>query len=63
MFQLSVAGRPRDIPTSHTDSHQVIGGGGDSADQQKKINVLHFNQILWKFHVCNNYAIRRLGWN
>jgi hypothetical protein len=64
MFQLSVAGRPRDLPSSHTDSHQVIWGGGvHSADKQKKINVLHFNQILWKYHVCNNYLIRRLGWN
>jgi hypothetical protein len=66
MFQLSVAGRPRDLPTSHTDSHQVIWGGGGwvhFADQQKKINVLHINRILWKYHVCNNYLIRRLGWN
>jgi hypothetical protein len=27
MFQLSVAGRPKDLPTSHTDSHQVKRGG------------------------------------
>ncbi len=49
MFQLSVAGRPRDLPTSHTDSHQVKyeggGGGVNCANQQKKTNAQHFNQI------------------
>jgi hypothetical protein len=46
MFQLSVAGRPRDLPTSHTDSRQVKWGGGGGPTLKSMFYILKTQQLF-----------------